>query len=79
MCEEKYRLVREYAAAAMTLSKIAAKLRRLHGEEFTTACAESEVARGECAKCWAALVSHKDGHACDLHHADPPEAVRASA
>jgi hypothetical protein len=79
MCEEKYRLVREYAAAASALSKIAAKLPRLHGEEFTTACAESEVARGECAKRWAALLSHKKGHDCDMNPAEPPNSACASA
>jgi hypothetical protein len=79
MCEEKYRLVNEYATAALVLSKVALKLRRLHGEEFTTACAESEAARAECAKRWEALLSHKNVHACDTHHAEVPLAARATA
>jgi hypothetical protein len=79
MCEEKYRLVNEYAVAAMALSKIAVKLRRLHGEGFTKACAESEAARAECAKRWEALLFHKNSHACDRDHAEPLHVVRASA
>jgi hypothetical protein len=79
MCEEKYRLVNEYSAAAMALSKRAVKLRRLHGEGFTKACAESEAARTECTKRWEALVSHKNSHACDSDHAEaePLRAARA--
>lgn len=79
MCEEKYRLVNEYAVAALALSKIAVKLRRLHGEEFATACAESEAARAECAKRWDALLSHKNVHACDGHNAEPPLAAHTTA
>ncbi len=64
MCEEKYRLVNEHVAAAQSLSRAAIKLRKLHGEEFTQARAESEAAHAECDKTREALLRHETDHGC---------------
>jgi hypothetical protein len=64
VCEEKHRLVVEYAATAKSLSKAVAKLRGLTGIEFKEVLAGSEAARVECAKARKALFRHKAEHGC---------------
>ncbi len=62
MCEERYRLVNEYVAAAKVLSRAALKRLALHGEEFVRARAESDAARTECDRARAALLRHEIDH-----------------
>jgi hypothetical protein len=62
MCEEKCRLVNEYVAAAMSLSRAAIKLRGLHWEELTQARMESDAARTLCDRAREALLRHETDH-----------------
>jgi hypothetical protein len=62
MCEERYRLVNQYAASAATLSKAAQKLRGLHGEEFSQARIEFGAARSECNIARESLLRHETDH-----------------
>jgi hypothetical protein len=60
MCEEKCRLVNEYVAAAMSLSRAAIRLRGLHWEEaLIQARTEYDAARIECNKTREALLWHE--------------------
>jgi hypothetical protein len=79
MCEEKYRLVKEYATAAKSLAEMAFKLRRLHGdgEEFKKARADYESARAECGQAREALRRHKTDHPCNGPLKEPAEARAA--
>jgi len=63
MCEERYRLVNEYAAAAQSLAHAAVPLRRLHGEALAQARIDFEVARTKCNKTKVALLRHETNHA----------------
>jgi hypothetical protein len=63
MCEERYRLVNEYVAAARSLARAAAHLRRLHGEELTQARIDSDAARTKCNETREALLGHETNHA----------------
>jgi hypothetical protein len=65
MCQEKDRLVEEYAAAAKALCERALTLRRLQGEELITARAEFNATRAECAEAKQALLRHKANHDCN--------------
>lgn len=62
MCEERYRLVNGYVAAATVLSRAALNLRGLHWEELTQARTESDAARTECDRAREALLQHEIDH-----------------
>jgi len=62
MCEERYRLVNEYAASAAILSRAAQKLRGRHGEEFSQARTEFGAARIECNIAKESLLRHETDH-----------------
>jgi hypothetical protein len=62
MCEERYRLVNEYAAKAVILPKAALKLLSLNGEELNQARREFGAARSECNTAKEALLRHKTHH-----------------
>lgn len=64
MCEERYRLINEYVAAATFLSRAAIKLRGQHWEELTPARRAYAAARAECAMARTALQRHKINHGC---------------
>jgi hypothetical protein len=65
MCEEKYRLVKDYEASAKSLAALAVRLNRLHGQESVEAHAEFESARIECVRTRGALQQHKQDHGCN--------------
>jgi F0F1-type ATP synthase membrane subunit b/b' len=62
MCEERYRLISEYVAAAKALSRAALRLRGRRWEELTEARAESDAARTECNIAREALLRHEIDH-----------------
>jgi hypothetical protein len=81
MCEEKHRLVKEYAAAAKVFSKVAFKLQGLTGEELKNALEASEAARLECGNARDALLRHKTEHRCNgpLMHSLKARVARSGA
>jgi len=62
MCEERHRLVNEYAAAARSFVRAAAYLRRLHEKDLTEARVDFNAARTECDKAREALLRHETDH-----------------
>jgi hypothetical protein len=64
ICEEKNRLVMEYAAASRSVARAARKLNGLRAEEFKNALAQSKAARAACSKARLALRRHQKEHGC---------------
>ena len=62
MCEERYRLINEYAARATALSRAAQSLWGLRGEERSQARRDFGAARNECNSAREALLRHKTDH-----------------
>ena len=62
MCEVRCRLVNEYAAAALTLSRAAQNLLHLDGEELSQARTRVGAARSECIPAREALRRHEADH-----------------
>ena len=62
MCEERYRLVNEYSAAARSLARAAAQLRGLYGEELTQTRIDYEAMHAKCNETKEELLRHETGH-----------------
>jgi len=71
VCEEKMRLLAEYAAATSVVFTAAATLQLKTGAEFRTGLKASKEARAKCAKARLALRDHKT-------HCETCESVVAS-
>jgi len=64
VCDEKVRLVSEYAATTERYAIAVGKLRVTTGKEFDKALIASEAARAECSKARRAIQEHRIQHHC---------------
>jgi hypothetical protein len=64
VCEEKIRLIEEYAAATSAVFRAVTELRLKTGSQFRKTLATSETARAECGKARRALRDHVFRHRC---------------